>query len=164
MNQDMMHSLLSKITIFAGIEENDVDEIIKECSFIERKKGDILIAEGTEATNIYIVLKGKIKIILNINKEPFELLELDAGNCVGEASVIGIQKHCASAIVEEDAEFLVLSRKALMDIYYKNIQLFSILILNIARELARRLYQTDQALINVRTHPSVEKLEGITQA
>jgi CRP-like cAMP-binding protein len=62
--------------------------------------------------------------------------------------VIGIQNHSASAVAKEDTELSVLTRTMLMDIYDRDKNTFSMLILNIARELARRLHHTDQVLLH----------------
>lgn len=147
-DKEKLQSILKLVTIFAGIDDKGIEQICSKCDIVKRDKGDILIEEDTEATEIFIILKGKAKIFLNMKEEPLELLELSAGNCVGEASVIGIQKHSATAVIIEDSEVLVLSREVLMDLYANDKDLFSLLILNIARELARRLYQTDQTLVH----------------
>jgi CRP-like cAMP-binding protein len=140
-------SLLKSITIFSGINEEKLSEIYSHCKVVLKKAGDIIVEEGTEASQIYIILSGRIRIVLNMKKSPIILAELGPRECVGEASIIGIQRHCASAVIVEDAEVLVFPRKVLMDIYTEDKELFSLLILNIARELARRLYQADKTII-----------------
>ena len=70
------------------------------------------------------------------------------GHCFGEASVIGIQRHQGTVIATIDTELIVLSREALMSIYDSDKELFSILILNIAREVCRRLYASDDVLLH----------------
>lgn len=144
--------VLKKVTIFSGIDEGRLEQIYRGCDIIKRKAGDIIVEEDTDATEIFILLSGRVKIVLDINKDPIEIVELGPGSCMGEASVIGVQKHCASAILTEDSELLVLSRKVLMEIYAKDKELFALLILNIARELARRLYQTDKVLLKYTHH------------
>ncbi len=69
-------------------------------------------------------------------------------------AIIGIQKHCASAVIVNGAQVLVFPRHVLMDIYNNDKELFSLLILNIARELARRLYRTDQELLKIKGQQS----------
>lgn len=145
-------AVLKRVTIFSGIDDKKLGRIYSKCDIIRKKSGDIIVEEETDATEIFILLKGRVRIALNIKKDPIEIVELGPGSCMGEASVIGIQKHCASAILVEDSELLVLSRKVLMDIYAKDKELFCLLILNIARELARRLYQTDQVLLKYTHH------------
>lgn len=147
-NKDELLQILKKVTIFSGLKDSDLKSLCSTCSIILKKNNDILIEEDTQATEIFILISGKVKIILNLKKDPLELVELSPGSCFGEASVIGIQKHSASAIANGDCELFVLTRKMLMEIYANNKELFSLLILNIARELARRLFRTDQTLLH----------------
>lgn len=139
--------ILKKVTIFSGMKDEDVERLSVECSILDSKVGDIVLEEGMPATEIFIIIKGQVSVVLNLKNDPFEIIELGAGNCIGEASVIGIQNHSASAVVMEDAQLLVLSRKMLMKIFDTDKSLFSMLILNIAREIARRLLRTDQLLL-----------------
>jgi hypothetical protein len=52
----------------------------------------------------------------------------------------------------EDGLLLVLSRQVLMNIYENDKNFFAILILNIARERARRLHTTDEILYHYTRH------------
>jgi len=147
--QDLPLDVLKTVTVFAGIDEEHLVRLCEQCKMVSVKAGKAVVEEGTPATEIYIILSGKLKVVLNAKEEPLEIVELFPGHCVGEASVIGVQNHSATVIVEEDAQLLELSRKVLMDISNYDKDLFSIIILNIARELARRLYHTDRLLLEM---------------
>jgi CRP/FNR family transcriptional regulator, cyclic AMP receptor protein len=144
---DQLLPALQKATIFAGLAEDGLKRIIDQCEVLEAKTGEIVIYENTPATDIFVILKGRVKITLG-QENPLEICEFDAGHCIGEASVIGITHHSASAVVIEDATLFVLSRKVLMNIFETDKEFFSYLILNIARELARRLHRTDEILLS----------------
>ncbi|MBN1980028.1 MAG: cyclic nucleotide-binding domain-containing protein [Chitinivibrionales bacterium] len=146
-NDAHVRSLLTTVTIFSGISNENLQFIYDHCSLVSKKSGELIVEEGTDATDIYIVLSGAVKIVLNLQEDPLEIIEIGPGNCIGEASVIGIQRHSATAVVSDDCLLLVISRTALLEIYNTNKDVFSLLILNIARELARRLYHSDQVLL-----------------
>jgi len=74
--------------------------------------------------------------------------ELGIGECFGEASLMSMHPHTASAVATEDTEIIVLSRHALNQLRHENPALFSLLLMNIARELARRLKTTDDILLH----------------
>jgi CRP/FNR family cyclic AMP-dependent transcriptional regulator len=112
------------------------------------KANENVFEQGDKPSHIYIVKKGKVKLVLWKNDTPFELIVFEEGYCFGEASVIGIQPHKGTAIAVEDAELIVLSRNALLSIYDSDKDLFSILILNIAREVCRRLHSSDDILLH----------------
>jgi CRP/FNR family transcriptional regulator, cyclic AMP receptor protein len=145
-------SVLRQVTIFVGLKEEGLVRIARDGSVASFSQGDILITEGTPATDILIVLEGKVKIVLDLAHEPLELFEFGPGNCLGETSVIGILDHSASVIAMEDTRVLVFSRSLLMDILHDDTEFFSLLILNIARELARRLHRTDEILLHYTGH------------
>ena len=138
--------ILHSVTIFAGIGDDDFERYFKEDGITLKKRGEVLIKEGTNADEIYILLEGSLKVVLDLENEPLELLAIGPGKVVGEASVIGIQQHSASVVVTTDATLFTLSRKTLMQIHKENAELFGHLILNISRELARRLYASNQVI------------------
>ena len=55
--------------------------------------------------------------------------------------------NTASFVAAEDCELIVLSRQALNKLRGNDLKLFSLLILNLARELARKLQYTDEMLL-----------------
>lgn len=160
--QKSLKELLKPVTIFAGIREDAFDRFFKEDDIITRNAGDILIREGTEAEEIYIVLEGRLKVVLNLDEEPLELLEVKQGKIIGETSVIGIQQHSASVIALSDTTLFILSRRTLMLIHEEDPELFSHLILNIARELARRLYASNQIILQFQKQLKIKSETTIT--
>jgi CRP/FNR family cyclic AMP-dependent transcriptional regulator len=145
---EAFYSFLTKVTIFSPFSPEVLRELFSECPRILKKAGEKIVEEGTPASEIYIIVSGRVAIILDAKSDPFELAEFGPGDCIGEASVIGVQNHSATAVVKQDAELFVLSRSMLMSVYEKDKDVFSMLILNLARELARRLYKTDQILLH----------------
>lgn len=138
---------LKMVTIFAGFTDEELRHICNSCMLFEAPKGEVIISEGSEASEILILLKGTAAIVLDIKNDPIEIMEFGPGSCIGEASVIGIQPHSASVVVVKDTVLMVLYRQVLMHLFNHDKQLFSLLILNIARELARRLHHTDTLLL-----------------
>ena len=110
--------------------------------------GEKVFQQDEEPSHIYVVRSGKIKLVARENQTDFELIVFDEGDCFGEASVIGIQPHRATAIAIEKSELIVLPRDALSSLYESTPELFGILILNIAREVCRRLHATDETLLH----------------
>lgn len=139
---------LSNVTIFSGFSSEELKRLCNNCSLYEARIGEVILEENTPATEILILLTGLVTIVLNLNEDPIEIMEFGPGSCIGEASVIGIQTHSASAVVIKDAKLMVLPRQVLMDLFEEDKALFSLLILNIARELARRLHHTDEVLLH----------------
>jgi len=61
--------------------------------------------------------------------------------------LLSMNNNTASFVAAEDSEIIVLSRRSLNHLRKEDPDLFSILILNLARELARKLQYTDEILL-----------------
>jgi CRP-like cAMP-binding protein len=72
---------------------------------------------------------------------------IKTGGSFGIAALIAMQPHMVTAIADEDSEIMVLSRQALLGLRHEDIELFALLMMNIAREIARRLKLTDDIFL-----------------
>ena len=140
--------ILGKISIFAGLSEKQLHTLFRFLEKARYKAGANIFNEGEQPSHIYIVQSGGVKLVANAKQTPLELIVFEEGQCFGETSVIGIQPHAATAISVKDTELIVLSRNALLSLFKIDLELFSILILNIAREACRRLHKTDEILMH----------------
>ena len=145
--------ILSEIALFGGFSDAQLHQIFKyveECVF---KQGEIIFQKGGDPSHIYIVKKGKIDLLITEQNVVLKKKTLTTGDCFGEASLMGMRKHTATAVAVEDSAVMVLSWQALLRLRREDSVLFSFLMLNIARELARRLELTDEILLHyIRTH------------
>ena len=148
MDFDSIAPIVKEIALFGGLTNEQIGNVGKLLDTVRYYRDDLIFEEGTEPSHIYIIKSGKVKIICETKeKKPFEIVLLGVGECFGETSVIGILPHSGSALATEETELIVLSRNTLMRLYKTDANLFGIIILNIAREACRRLYRTNQALL-----------------
>ena len=148
MDFDYVMSILNDISIFAGLSDKHLYDLFKLLNKLTFEPKETIFEQGDKPDYIYVVEKGKVKIFVTEEDTDYELIMFDQGCCFGEASIIGIQPHKGTAIATEHTELIVLSRKALMSIYENDKEMFSILIMNIAREVCRRLHQTEDVLLH----------------
>lgn len=141
-------AMLNTISIFAGLSKKQLSHLFSLLQSVSYKAGEQVFQEGSEPSHIYIVRTGKIKLFMSREGTNFELIVFDQGSCFGEASVLGIQPHGATALAMGKTELIVLSRSALMSIYETDLELFAILILNIAREVCRRLHASEEIMLH----------------
>jgi CRP-like cAMP-binding protein len=141
-------AILNKISIFAGLSKSQLYTLFQLLNNVSFRANESVFKQGDHPDHIYIVKKGRVKLVVWEDDTPLELIVFEEGHCFGEASVIGIQPHKGTAITLTDTELIVLSKKALMSIYDSDKELFGILILNIAREVCRRLHSTDDILLH----------------
>jgi CRP-like cAMP-binding protein len=148
MDVENVLTILNKISIFAGLSDKQLYVLFRQLEEVSYQAGEYIFQQGDQPSHIYIVRTGKVKLVVTDGQTPLELIEFDQGHCFGETAVIGILPHEASSIAAENTRLIVLSRSALLSLYKSDIELFCILILNIAREACRRLHQTDEILLH----------------
>lgn len=136
--------ILSQIALLGGFSTEMTEAIISNLQEVSVKKGEYIFHSGDSPKNIYIILEGRVECYFDNKK----VHEFSQGLSLAEAAVIGIQKFKSDAIAAEDCELLVLSKMKLLELFENDKEVFSLLILNIARELARRIAAMGEALRN----------------
>jgi CRP-like cAMP-binding protein len=144
--ESVLH-ILSKIAIWGGVSERQQKEIFRRLETGTFGKGEYVFRKGDEPAYIYIVKSGKIDLFISDQRVMIKKETLSVGGCFGVASLMAMERHNATAMAIEESEVMVLSRKALLELQGEDIQLFALLMMNTARELARRLKLTDEILL-----------------
>ena len=152
-NIESVLPVLSDIAIWGGVSDRQRDKIFRRLEMGTFKKGEHVFQKGDEPSHIYIVKTGSIVLQITNEKVILTKKTLTAGECFGEASLMSMQRHTTTATALEDSEVLVLSKQAFLQLKDEDIELFALLMMNIARELARRLNLTDEILLrHMHTH------------
>lgn len=138
--------ILDKISIFGGMSESQLYKIFQQLKLVHYVAGETIFEEGSAASYIYIIETGKVDLVFDVAGQPKLKAELGPGSCFGDTSLIGIQPHSATTLAMEKTDLLVLSGEALDELFSEDATLFSLLILNIARESCRRLSKTNKRL------------------
>ncbi len=163
-NIEEVISILSQISIFGGVSETQQNEIFNRLEIGCWKKGDFIFRKGDEPSHIYIVKSGLIELFIPDKDVMVEKKRLGIGECFGQVALMSIHQHTVSAVAVEDSEVIVFSKRLLHQLHHEDISLFALLMMNIARELARRLQWTDELLIrSIHSHdqiPPAVKISG----
>jgi len=153
---DKVRAIVNQISLLGGLNEAQLKTILDELRTLYYKKDDVIFKQNSLPTFIYIVLNGQVKTFSDYKGTILELLVVDPGQCFGETSMIGIQPHSVTAVALENCELLVLSRDAMLSLFEKDKELYSMLLLNIAREAARNLRDSREHFIEyAMTHQQI---------
>ena len=152
---DSISAIISELRIFGGTTDAQLLTILRRLEMWILKAGEIVFSKGDDPLHIYIVKTGTIDLQLKEKDVLLKKHELHVGECFGEASLMSMHRHTATAIAASNSEVLVLPRKALIELKHEDVGLFALLMMNLARELARRLYITDQMLLELTARTAV---------
>jgi len=138
---------LADIAVFGGLRD-DVRDFIAGCVREVRFAGPSpVVGEGDLAREMFLVREGELEVCKKgMSGELVRLAVLRAGDCMGEMSLIDIQPRSASVRTLGPATLLVLSNADLAQLFRTDPESYTLLVLNIAREISRRLRRADELL------------------
>jgi CRP-like cAMP-binding protein len=141
---------LARTPIFAGLPERVLDLIAGSIRLVQASPGEELLREGDPASSMFVVHEGEIEIFKGGKDGPEQTLAmLRQGDCVGEMSLIDIQPRSATARAHGRAELYVLELTEIAKLYGSDVEAYALLILNISREISRRLRCADALIASM---------------
>jgi len=133
---------LQRYSLFGGIEKEQIEAILHVMQHEKFQPDEIIIAEGNANDKIYFIIEGQV----SVTKQDFQLSRFNEGEAFGEMEVLDVMPATATIKSLTPVTTMSISNKGLREIYKIDIKTFSLLIMNLARDLSRRLRRMDEKL------------------
>lgn len=105
----MHENTLSHVDLFANLDKKELQVLSKACQERHYKAGTKIISQGDSGVGLYVIKSGKVRIVqTNSAGEEEELGTVDAGNVLGEMSLLDDLPRSASVIAIDDVTALLL--------------------------------------------------------
>lgn len=141
----MVHSAqLRDIGLFGGLSDETLQKLAAELTVLHVEPGVEVAREGDNAHEMFAVLAGELEV-LRRSKGGVEgrVALLGPGNWFGEMSIVDPQPRSATVRVLSPTVLLRLTSEDFDRLYRRDMKSYLMLVLNITRELARRLRVAD---------------------
>jgi CRP-like cAMP-binding protein len=132
-------SVLGNYSLFDGLENDQIESILPLMEHEVFGAGTDIIVEGTHVGKIRFILEGKAAVV----KNGIILMELDEGAVFGEMEVVDIKPAEATVKALATTRVMTLSIDALGEIYETDLKTYSFILMNLARDISRRLRRMD---------------------
>jgi len=107
--------------------------------------GATVLREGEAGNRVFFLQRGRVRIIKALGRpEEAVLAEMGPGECFGEMSLVESVARSASVVTLDDTTAFTLKGSDFHRLYKQRPDQYGIVVLNIARELARRLRALDE--------------------
>ncbi len=113
-NSDYKRSLLQGLELFRGVNADDVQDLLQNCSRRDIGEGELLLSPGEKNEHVFVVLSGSLNVHVGSADAPV-LATMEAGACVGEMSIIEDRDPSAYVIGAEETHLLVIHQIVLWD-------------------------------------------------
>ena len=131
---------LQEYPLFGGLLPEDVAIVKPYLCGAAYDAGDDILREGEPNGRIHFILEGAVEV----TKRDKRIVQLAEGDTFGEVEVLDVQPTVATIRAVKATRLVYLSNHSMHEIYKENPKVFAMLIMNLARELARRLRRMDE--------------------
>jgi len=147
-------TLLQSMPVFGGVSKETLEFLVEHSSSRQLSPGEYFFREGDDATSMYVLEHGKIAISKQWNNEDHLLKNLGQGDCFGEMALIDLHPRSASSMAIENCSAIEISQMLLLKLYQHDLEQFTIIQMNIGREISRRLRTADDQLFQLKFDPN----------
>lgn len=141
---DVTPAELRDIGLFGALPEAILEHLAKVLEVVEAPPGMHLFREGEQGDSMYVVLQGDIEVVKHSRSGgEARVAVLGPRDWVGEMSIIDIQSRSATVLTASPARLLKITPADLDRLYRLDVKAYALIILNIAREMSRRLRVAD---------------------
>jgi CRP/FNR family cyclic AMP-dependent transcriptional regulator len=138
-------AFLQAIPIFAGISPAAIAQIASTAQEAVFQKGDVIVREGEPGDRMFIIASGSVEVVKYLaERRETVLAVLRARDFLGEMSIIDCVARSASVRAVEDTSLIALRSIDLYHLFQHHPEQYAIVILNIARDISRRLRAIDE--------------------
>jgi CRP-like cAMP-binding protein len=135
-------SALQKHSLFGGLLEDQIERILPLMGHESHEEGVDIITEGQPNDRIRFILEGRAEAIT----QGVVLYEFKEGDTFGEMEVLDVMPSEATVRTRSFTRAMSISNTALREIYKREPKIFAMIIMNLARDLSRRLRHLDRRL------------------
>jgi CRP-like cAMP-binding protein len=138
---------LRELALFGGLSDDALVLLVSMLFRIRAAPGDVVFRHGDDARELYVILSGEVELCGHTKSgKEHRISTLTAGQSFGEICVLDVQRRATTARVLAPSRLLVLTSKDLDALYRHDVKAYTMFILNMCRELCRRLRQASTNL------------------
>ncbi len=151
--------LLKTISIFGALNDDSLAFLLEQSNRVDVARDDFFFREGEDANAFFIIERGRVAVIKDWHGHQFLLSELSRGDCFGEMALIEMHARNASVLALEACRAIRLKFNSALKLYKRDLQQFTLLQMNLARELSRRLRDANERLFESQVNPQARMRE-----
>jgi CRP-like cAMP-binding protein len=146
--------LLQTMPIFGAINDDTLKFLVDRAKDVNVAKDDFFFRENDEGSSMFVLEEGQVAVLKSWVGQSKNLAYLNKGDCFGEMALIEMGARSASVQATEDCTAIEVSINILHELYQHNLEQFTIIQMNMSREVCRRLRKADDLLFQVRMQTS----------
>lgn len=141
--------MLQRMPVFGALSDDAITFLLDIARTVSVAAQHDFFRQGDPATGLYVLERGDASVIKGWQGRQFLLHRLHAGDCFGEMALLDLMPRSATVRADDDCQALLLRSDDLMQLYEHDLEQFTLIQMNLAREVSRRLRDTDERLFEL---------------
>jgi CRP/FNR family cyclic AMP-dependent transcriptional regulator len=141
---------LAALPLFGGLPTDALARFAERAEDVHVDAGAVIFHEGDAARSLYVLTSGSLEVVKRCERDgataTVHLGVVHPGECFGEMSFIDMQPRSATVRAPEACDLWVWTYQSIHERYCNDQKCAMLLVMNIARELSRRLRKTDELI------------------
>jgi CRP-like cAMP-binding protein len=140
-----MSTLLERIPIFAGLQPEALRLLASRAQFSKAATGSPIVKEGEPGNRFFLIESGDVRVVKGFGTPgEVELARLGPLSSFGEMCILETLPRAATVVAVTDTRLWSLESVSFLRLYEEQPKQYGLLLLNIARDLSRRLRNLDE--------------------
>ena len=145
-----LDNFIHSLPVLVGVDEAALQFLGGMAGEGNYAAGTVILREGEPGDRVFFVHSGRVRVVKETAGEPaVRLAEFGPGEFFGEMSLVESVVRSASVIATEPTRVFTLKNTDFYRLYKQRPDQYGIVMLNIARDLARRLRRLDENFCHV---------------
>ncbi len=141
---------LRSIGLFGALPDPVLEHLSENLEVMEVTPGTVLFHEADPADDMFVVLQGELEVLKKSRSgQDSRVAMLGERDWFGEMSIVDVQPRSATVRALSPARLVRLTASDLDALYRYDVKAYSLVLLNIAREMSRRLRVADGILADM---------------
>jgi CRP-like cAMP-binding protein len=131
---------LREIGLFGGLSDEALRELSSKLDVVELEPGGVVYREGESGREMFIVLEGQLEVVRRSKRgSEVAIAVLGQGTWFGEKSVLDVMHRPSTVRALAASRLLRVTAHDLDGLYRRDLKSYTLVVLNIAREMSRQL-------------------------
>jgi CRP-like cAMP-binding protein len=141
---------LREVALFGGLSDAALEAFARSLTIERFVPGAVVFQEATPAHSVYVLLEGEVEVMKHSRTgREHRVAVLGPTDCFGEMSLVDMQPRSATVRTISPARALRITSEDFDHLYRQDLKSYALVVLNIARDLSRRLRVADAILADV---------------
>ncbi len=130
---------LKDYSLFGGLQPDEIESIRPLLESSSYEAGEVILREGQPNDRIHFILEGSVSIV----RTGTVLAVLGEGDTFGEMEFLDVMPAVATVAAKVPTSVATISNRALRELSRASMKAFALVVMNLARDLSRRLRRMD---------------------